>query len=79
MPAQLLPGTVAVLPYSGAQAFDLRDERVSVELLDVFIHVMTSFLEFVERAYHRHGGSMMPVRASRPSLMGLHVLKAEHM
>ena len=42
VPAQLMPGTVAMFPNTGTKAFDLRDERLSIEIDKVFIHVVCS-------------------------------------
>ena len=39
---QLLTGTVAMLAYPGTQAFDLRDERISIEVHKVFVHGVPS-------------------------------------
>jgi hypothetical protein len=38
MPAQLLPGTVAVLADAVSQPLDLGDERLSIESSQVFVH-----------------------------------------
>jgi hypothetical protein len=52
MPTELVPGAVAVLPDTGTQAFDFRDQHVSIEVHKVFVHVVIppppSFLELPE-------------------------------
>jgi hypothetical protein len=39
MPAQFVPGAVAVLPNTGTQPCDLCDEGVAIEGCEVFVHV----------------------------------------
>lgn len=38
MPTELVSGAVAVFPDAGTQAFDFRDQHVSIQIHKVFIH-----------------------------------------
>lgn len=42
VPAQFVPGAVAVLANTGAESRDLRDERLAIEVPQVFVHIVCS-------------------------------------